>query len=120
MAANRKRERRQNVWLLPQGAAAALATQLQHKFVGYFGWTERERERGSVRERSEAGLAVRAQIKIKLQVPIMCEIPTLLACLLLCALNEVALATHTHDSHTHTRLSHTCPTPYYGLACYLS
>lgn len=31
----------------------------------------------------------------------MCEIPTLLACLLLCALNEVALATQTH---THTYL----------------
>lgn len=79
-------------------------------------------QRGSERERgrSEAGLAVRAQIKIKLQVPIMCEIPTLLACLLLCSLNEVALATHTHDSHTHTRLSHTYPTPYYALACYLS
>lgn len=52
---------------------------------------------------------MRAQIKIKLQVPIMCEIPTLLACLLLCALNEVALATHTqttlahtYDSRTHT------------------
>lgn len=64
-----------------------------------------QRRRGS--RRGEAGVAVRAQIKIKLQVPIMCEIPTLLACLLLCALNEVALATHTH---THKRLSHTLTT----------
>lgn len=63
-------------------------------------------QRGRGRRRGEVGVAVRAQIKIKLQVPIMCEIPTLLACLLLCALNEVALATHTHthDSRTHLRL----------------
>lgn len=65
-------------------------------------------------------MAVRAQIKIKLQVPIMCEIPTLLACLLLCALNEVALATHTHYSRTHIRLSHTHTTPDFVLACYLN